>query len=179
MSTPSNSMSLNSFDSWKAFAHPRDGASVLPPMDTRPRLTVSLEVRRLIDTQSRRNYPSETCGFLLGHSAPDGFQVTRALEALNRNTENPLRLYEIDREGYEKAEARAVEAGLQLIGIYHSHPDSTPVPSEMDAAYAFPDWIYWITPVENGVPGDPRIWYRTWAPEGWKEWDCAVVGEPH
>jgi proteasome lid subunit RPN8/RPN11 len=146
-------------------------------METRRGLTVSSELRKRIDDQARRDYPSETCGFLMGHLTPEECRVLRILEALNRNIENPLRLYEIDRAAYESAEAAAVASGLHLIGIYHSHPDSPPLPSQTDAVFAFPDWIYWITPVENGVPGDPRIWHRTWNPEGWHEWDCVVVND--
>lgn len=140
-------------------------------------LTLSAEMRKAIDAQGRQDYPHETCGFLLGEASGETLVVRRILAAANRHSENPRRFYEIDREGYGHAESAAMGAGLNLLGIYHTHPDSPPHPSSTDATYAFPEWVYWITPVANGVPGDPRIWYRTWNPEAWRELDCVVTGE--
>lgn len=146
-------------------------------MESPRTLTLSSRVRKEIEAQARRDYPHETCGFLLGEKKGETIRVRSVLATANRNSENPRRYYEIDRHGYAIAEATACETGLELIGIYHSHPDSPPTPSPTDASYAFPEWVYWITPVSNGVPGDARIWYRRWNPEGWRELDCLPEGE--
>lgn len=144
-------------------------------MDSPRTLQISAALREAIDDQARRDYPHETCGFLLGEAKGESLQLRRVLPASNRHSENPRRFYEIDREAYRHAETKAAESGLQLLGVYHTHPDSPPTPSKTDADYAFPEWVYWITPVVNGVPGDPRIWFREWNPEGWRELDCIVV----
>lgn len=141
--------------------------------DTRA-IAIPGELKARIDAQGRRDYPRETCGFLIGTAGAGGVSVRQVREAANANTGNPRRFYEIDRAAYEAAEREAASRGLELIGIYHTHPDAAAAPSETDAAYAFPEWVYWITPVNGGVPGDARVWLRTWAPEGWREMDLVV-----
>lgn len=137
-------------------------------------LSIPSELKGRIDAQARRDYPLETCGFLIGRAEGHRARVIRLQEAPNASGGNPRRFYEIDRGAYEAAEREASAAGLQIVGIYHTHPDAAAVPSETDAAYAFPEWVYWITPVNGGVPGDARVWLRTWAPEGWREMDVVI-----
>ena len=57
-----------------------------------------------------------------------------------------------------QAESEATKAGLDMIGIYHSHPDHPNVPSEFDREYALPWYVYFITSVEDGTAIDTRCW---------------------
>lgn len=142
-------------------------------------LTIPASLKDRIDAQARRDYPLETCGLLLGREEKAGLFVEQLHEARNSNSTRPQRFYEIDRLTYDAAERLAADAGLRVLGIYHTHPDAPAVPSEADGDYAFPDWAYWITPVDDGHPGEARIWYRQWSPLEWRELDLTVVEEPH
>jgi proteasome lid subunit RPN8/RPN11 len=48
------------------------------------------------------------------------------------------------------AEQRAREAGLELLGFYHSHPDHPARPSQYDLDHAWPSFSYVIVSVMSG-----------------------------
>jgi proteasome lid subunit RPN8/RPN11 len=49
--------------------------------------------------------------------------------------------------------------GLDVIGIFHSHPDDVPVASPRDLAWAsWPGYSYLITQVLKGEPTFSRSW---------------------
>jgi proteasome lid subunit RPN8/RPN11 len=79
---------------------------------------------------ARDEAPNECCGLLLG----DSDQVERARRARNLR-ESPTRFL-IDPADHFAALREAREAGLRVVGAYHSHPRSPSVPSETDLAEA-------------------------------------------
>jgi [CysO sulfur-carrier protein]-S-L-cysteine hydrolase len=82
----------------------------------------------------------EACGLLAGR---DGV-ITKALPA--RNTAGqPATAYEIQPEELFRMMREIRCHGLELLGIYHSHPEGDNVPSERDVARAYyPDAAYLI-----------------------------------
>ncbi len=119
--------------------------------------------------QAEGVYPREACGLLLGSVEGEVLRVRRILPAANEDAEDPNHGYAIGREVYERAERQAEAAGLRVLGVFHSHPDAPPEPSARDAASAFPGWVYWITPLYEGRPGQPRAWWRDEDAEAWRE----------
>ena len=68
-------------------------------------------------------YPHECCGFMLG-SAEDGLQrIVEIRGQANERTESRENRFLITPDQFKSAESAARKAGLQLVGIYHSHPD--------------------------------------------------------
>jgi proteasome lid subunit RPN8/RPN11 len=57
-----------------------------------------------------------------------------------------------------KAELEAQEAGSELIGFYHSHPDAEARPSQYDLDYSWPVYSYLIVSVKNRVAGEINCW---------------------
>lgn len=110
-------------------------------------------------------YPEEGCGFLLGTVTDDGEnRVVTAQRATNRRSERRTRRYQLTAEDYRKADEAAREQGLDVVGIYHSHPDHPARPSETDLEEAtFPGFTYVIVSVHEGVPQDLTAW--TLAPD--------------
>lgn len=53
-------------------------------------------------------------------------------------------------------EARS--CGLEIIGIYHSHPDQAAVPSECDRRLAWQHYSYAIISVQQGTAQDLQSW---------------------
>jgi proteasome lid subunit RPN8/RPN11 len=53
-------------------------------------------------------------------------------------------------DDYRVAEKRAREAGLDLLGFYHSHPDHPARPSQFDLDHAWPSFSYVIVSVMAG-----------------------------
>lgn len=105
-------------------------------------------------------YPEEGCGFLLGTVTDDGEnRVTAIRRAANRQSEWRTRRYQLTADDYRSADAAAQEQGLDVVGIYHSHPDHPARPSETDLEEAtFPGYTYAIVSVQDGTPDTLTAW---------------------
>jgi proteasome lid subunit RPN8/RPN11 len=106
-------------------------------------------------------YPYEGCGLLLGR-VEDGCNVVVAVRPLPNvwpvEGERPER-FRIAEDDWRDAELAAMDEGLDVIGIFHSHPDHPPVASPRDLAWAsWPGYSYLITQVVAGQPGVSRSW---------------------
>ena len=100
-------------------------------------------------------YPGEGAGFLLG---ADG-DVSEVLPLDNaREEEARHNRFLLTPEDYLKAEMKAMELGVDLIGVFHSHPDCPNVPSEYDREWAQPFFSYIITRVDEGRVVSHRSW---------------------
>ncbi|MEM4576043.1 MAG: M67 family metallopeptidase [Candidatus Nezhaarchaeales archaeon] len=72
----------------------------------------------------------EVCGFLLGVVEDEGFKVVKLYKAKNISPTSQIR-FEVDPRSVYEAHRYAEEVGLEVIGIYHSHP-GPPIPSAID-----------------------------------------------
>jgi proteasome lid subunit RPN8/RPN11 len=64
----------------------------------------------------------------------------------------------MDPIGLIKIEKQIAENGLEIVGIYHSHPDHPPRPSKTDLEYAWPIYSYIIVAIAHGNQIEPRNW---------------------
>ncbi len=118
-------------------------------------LAVSNDLIQRINAHVEEAYPEEGAGFLLGE---DG-HVVYVLSLPNaREDEARHNRFLFTPEDYLKAELKADELGLSLIGVFHSHPDCPNVPSEYDREWAQPFFSYIITRVDNGKVVNHRSW---------------------
>ena len=116
-------------------------------------------------------YPYEVCGVMIGEKdtvthfrkcanlvADDGSE-TAFKETGGIDRERLKDRYELDPRSYIEADSWARENGLEILGIYHSHPDHPSIPSETDREVASPGWAYIIFSINRGKLADARIWY--------------------
>src|SRR5437879_4236968 len=82
-------------------------------------------------------FPEECCGFLLGHVG-EPKRVIEARRGKNIATEDRARRYVVDPIEMLHVDDDARTKGMDLIGIYHSHPNHPAVPSEFDRSRATP-----------------------------------------
>ncbi|HET9743396.1 MAG TPA: M67 family metallopeptidase [Terriglobales bacterium] len=104
-----------------------------------------------IRRHGEETYPHECCGVLLGHFAGDDRRVTRGVGCGNTRSDSPHNRYSIAPQELVRIQRQAREAGLEIVGFYHSHPDHPAQWSATDLAEAH--WIgcsYVITSVERG-----------------------------
>ena len=101
------------------------------------------------------SYPNEGCGVMLGR---DG-TVTEVISADNQRNDSARNRYLIDPLVYLKIEREADKRGLQVLGIYHSHPDVAARPSQFDLDHAWPTFAYVIVAVAAGRAGDMTVWF--------------------
>ncbi len=84
-----------------------------------------------------------------------------ALAAQNVATPSKRRRYTIDPLELVRADEEARKSKLDLIGVYHSHPDAPVQPSQLDLEYAWPNFAYLVLSVQNGEPRDFAAWVLT------------------
>jgi proteasome lid subunit RPN8/RPN11 len=112
---------------------------------------------QLIMNHARSTYPEECCGFLLGVDS-EVRRIQRALPAQNANQDSRKNRYNIDPMELVRADEEARRSSLNLIGIYHSHPDAPAQPSQFDLEHAWPWYSYLVLSVQNGEPKDVSVW---------------------
>jgi len=107
-------------------------------------------------------YPEEGAGFLLGVVDGEVRRVTAILTLPNaREDEARHNRYLLTPQDVMRAEDEAESRGLELIGVFHSHPDCPNLPSEFDREWAMPWFSYIITRVDAGKAVGSRSWRLT------------------
>ena len=121
-------------------------------------ILIEPKARRLMTADAVRTFPDECCGFLFGVEKRDERLVTDVLIVNNATEGDKKRRFEISPKDYMKAEQYAEKNNLQLLGIYHSHPNHPAVPSEHDRVAAQPWFSYIIISVINKDVDAIRSW---------------------
>lgn len=117
------------------------------------------DVQKTIVQDAVDSYPNECCGFLYGNEDSNGRRfITLARVVTNVKDGDKRRRFEISAFDYLEAEHYAEEQQIELLGVYHSHPDHPAIPSEHDRAAAQPFFSYLIISVNNREPGAIRSW---------------------
>lgn len=116
----------------------------------------AIQIRREILTalleQARLEALRECCGLLAGR----GGVITRAFQATNA-ADVTTRAYEIAPEELFGLMRQIRAAGLELLGIYHSHPGGENQPSARDIERAYyPAAAYFIVSPRADVPQPVR-----------------------
>lgn len=105
---------------------------------------------------ARRAAPLEACGVLVGRAGGAATEVRR--QRLGRNVhDRPVDRFQLAPEDLLAAEREARRDGLEVVGIWHSHPSSAAVPSEVDRGAAWDGYSYLIVSVAGEAP-ELRSW---------------------
>jgi len=99
-----------------------------------------------ITTHARVEAPRECCGLLLGTAG----EIQRAERT--RNLASAPTRYDIDPVDHFRILRVARREGLTVLGAYHSHPHSVPVPSPTDLAEGLPNFLYLIATLQDVIP---------------------------
>ena len=122
-------------------------------------IVLETEVQKIIEEDAVQAFPNECCGFVFGHEDSNGRRlITQARVVQNVKEGDKRRRFEISPQDYLDAEKYAEEQQIELLGIYHSHPNHPAVPSEHDLAAAQPFFSYLIISVNEKGPGPIRSW---------------------
>ena len=116
------------------------------------------ELRRALRRMVEQSYPKEACGLLLGTGDAESRRVMNVREAGNLSVERAGDRYELDPQDFLAADREARAAGMDILGIWHSHPDHPARPSETDRAAAWPEWSYLIVSVGRAGVQEMRSW---------------------
>jgi len=103
-------------------------------------------------------YPEEGCGVLIGRESDGAREVERVVRCENRRPDGRGNRYLIAPEQFLAADCEARAAGLEVLGLFHSHPDHPAQPSASDLEHAWPYYSYLIVSVSGGAVAGQRCW---------------------
>ncbi|MBM4423365.1 MAG: M67 family metallopeptidase [Chloroflexi bacterium] len=104
-------------------------------------------------------YPNEGAGILIG-AANGESKTAQAIRPFANNFESgeQYHRYLITAQDMLDGEMEAERLGLDVIGVFHSHPDHPAQASEYDREYALPWYSYLIVSVQKGKAANARSW---------------------
>ena len=112
-------------------------------------LRLPADIHEQIVAHCLAGLPDEACGLLAGHPA-DG-SVLRCFPT--RNVAASAKLYTVDPKEHLRADREAEAAGLEIIGVFHSHTHTDAYPSPTDVAQApDPSWHYVLVSLRHAEP---------------------------
>jgi proteasome lid subunit RPN8/RPN11 len=122
-------------------------------------LEITSDLLAGIHAHGEAAYPEEGAGFLLG-AAEGERRLVRAILPLDNSREAGTRhnRYLLTPQDFLRGEQEAARRGLDLLGVFHSHPDHPNRPSEFDRDWAMPWFSYIITSVQAGKAAGSRSW---------------------
>jgi proteasome lid subunit RPN8/RPN11 len=123
-----------------------------------PPLLLSTQERDRLHDWVREGYPLETCGLLIGARGEHALRVVRAVRVKNIETERSHDRYLLDPAEHLAHERSACNEGLEIVGVWHSHPDHPARPSKTDLDAAWEGWSYLILRVDSGGAVEHRSW---------------------
>lgn len=122
-------------------------------------ITIDSQPKELMIKDGLGSFPDECCGFFYGQEDSKGNRIVTEILVVNNAKEgDKRRRFEISAKDYLQGEHYATEKGLQLLGVYHSHPNHPAIPSEHDREAAQPYFSYIIISVLSNQTTHMRSW---------------------
>jgi len=122
-------------------------------------ITISEQLLGSIREHGTRDYPYECCGLLLGRFENESKVVRETYPISNAREESAKRnRFLIQPDELMRGERYARSKELEVVGFYHSHPDSPARPSQYDLEHAWPTYSYIIVSTSERDSGDLFSW---------------------
>lgn len=148
-------------------------------------LKITTTALKTVREHAVEGYPLEICGFLVGAVEGCARLVREAWPVRNAWGDDPElrtgmfaspeeagaaataerwesaseeRRFLVSPQDTVRAMKRARQAGMNLVGLYHTHPNHPAVPSDFDRDVAWPEWSYVIVSVREGEVAELRSW---------------------
>jgi proteasome lid subunit RPN8/RPN11 len=102
-------------------------------------------------SHARQTYPNECCGAMLGSIEAAGKIVRAALPLENAFDGVQAARYELRPQDLLAADRAAHERHMDLIGIYHSHPDCGAYFSQTDLQNSCPWYSFVVLSIRQGA----------------------------
>ena len=107
---------------------------------------------------AQKTYPNECCGAMLGTLDGDSKIVSEAIALENAFEGAQAARYELRPEDLLAADKAARERGMDLIGIYHSHPDCDAYFSKTDLQNSCPWYSFVVLSIQKGKFHHANSW---------------------
>jgi proteasome lid subunit RPN8/RPN11 len=121
-------------------------------------IRIKTEPWQAMVAHARRTYPNECCGAMLGTIDGDTKDVREAIALDNAFEGAQAARYELRPEDLLKADKAARDRGMDLIGIYHSHPDCDAYFSTTDLQNSCPWYSFVVLSIQKGEFDHANSW---------------------
>ena len=105
-------------------------------------IKISESLRKNLELHANEQNPYEACAILLGNKDEKIWEATEIF--LTENIEKSEINFTVSNEQLLEGYKMAEEKGLDVVGIFHSHPKSLPSPSNTDMKFMKGNPIPWI-----------------------------------
>ena len=105
-------------------------------------IKISESLRKNLELHANEQNPYEACAILLGSKDEKIWEATEIF--LTENIEKSEINFTVSNEQLLEGYKMAEEKGLDVVGIFHSHPKSLPSPSNTDIKFMKGNPIPWI-----------------------------------
>lgn len=129
-------------------------------MESKYKVIISEEHLDFIFKDGMERYPHESCGLILGDIKENTF-ICQEIHKAKNLSDNPIRFI-LDPVDFIKIQEYADRKNIEIIGVYHTHPDHPPIASQYDLEAAVDGLVYIIMSVWNGNKrGDTKAYILT------------------
>jgi len=137
----------------------------------KPSISFTVDAWKQVQTEAVKAYPFEGCGLLLG---PYGAEKQATELVMLRNAlrdEGRGRFdFQFVPQEFAQAQLAADKRNLDIVGIFHTHPDHPPRPSSTDTNQPMlSGWVNVIASVHGGTFKEAKAWWREEENQGFEE----------
>lgn len=105
-------------------------------------IVITKKQRDILVNHAQSNFPNESCALLFGSENPKTCTVSDVF--LAENIERSPVNFTISNEELLKGYKEAEQKGLDVVGIFHSHPHSEAIPSLTDKKFMVGNPVVWV-----------------------------------
>lgn len=99
-------------------------------------LTIPQRIYNQLIQEAKHHFPQECCGYLLGSTHRQNNLLQSYISIPNAH-KTPQTHFAFDPLDQLQVIQTLKQNSLQIIGIFHSHPNSPPIPSQEDLCFSF------------------------------------------
>ncbi len=122
------------------------------------RLWIPPALRARIESAAQRSHPKQSCGILVGEATSDLVTVLRVVDAENLALRRDSRFCELDPLALFRAERKAQDLGLSVVGIWIARASDEARPTRVDLALAWEGWSYLLVAAGAEEVREIRSW---------------------
>ena len=121
-------------------------------------IRIETEPWKAMVSHAQATYPNECCGAMLGSNDGEQKMVRVAMPLENSFSGVQAARYELRPEDLLAADKAARERNMDLIGIYHSHPDCDAYFSKTDLQNSCPWYSFVVLSIQKGEFHHANSW---------------------
>ncbi len=149
--------------------------AVLDDAPAKTRLRISSACCARMREHAESGYPLEVCGLLVGNMDRQGWRIAQIRPVENLNRERAADRFQLDPAAYQAIDRELRGTGLEIVGVYHSHPDCPARPSPTDLDSAWEGFAYPIVSTRNGSATNILCWQLNDKGERFRAVDIEIV----